>query len=282
MSGELEFEKLRMTFEGVDGYSYPHSILERTETSVTYLIKVTSIGAESLNGRTATVTFENYGLPHQYTEDEVIHLAGEAGKPYTTIIYPDGTMIWDATAEDIAVLPVETAQLPEPPPGFTASRRADGSIVVTYDGAHGDQMTDAYWVPRFDAVLAGKWEQSWTISYQDTSRYWTGQQSLFRPNLTATSLRISPLSWQIAFTAENTPLESTLFSDLLPHSWPAQLRHQDGSLTDFAMTFSSGEFRPDPASSMTTLIIAGERFDQPVDLSDVTAVLIDGKEFPLH
>lgn len=280
MSGDLKFENLRISLEGVDGYSYPCSILERTETSVTYLMQVTHIGSEDLNGRTATVTFENYGLPHTYVEDEVLHLAGEAGKPYTTILRPDGTMLWDATAEDVAALPAETERLAEPPAGFTASRRADGSTVVTYDGAHGDQIVDAYWVPRFDATITGKWEQSWTLSYQDTSQYWTGRQTLFDPRLTATKLRISPLSWQMDFIAEDiTPEESFA---LLPLSGlSSQLRHRDGSLTNLTMDYSSGEVKRKPDSDTTLLIAAGGPFEPSIDLSDVTAVVINGIDFPL-
>ena len=67
--------------------------------------------------------------------------------------------------------------------------KTDGSKVVTYDGEHGDQMLTAYLVADFDAVVAGKWEQSWTLQYEDLSLYWAGDAELFDPRLTLTGFR---------------------------------------------------------------------------------------------
>ena len=128
-------------------------------------------------------------------------MAGEAGKPYTSILYPDGTIDWEVTEEDLAALPPEAEPTVIYSEGFTISVRTDGSKVVTYDGEHGDQMLTVYLAPDFDTVVAGKWEQSWTLSYQDLSTYWKGEAELFDPRLTLTEHRLSPLSWEARFTA---------------------------------------------------------------------------------
>ena len=158
--------------------------------------------------------------------------------------------------------------------------------MVTYDGEHGDQMLTAYLVPDFDAVVAGKWEQSWTLSYQDLSLYWKGETELFDPRLTLTELRLSPLSWSADFTAtEDVPEGETLNFNLIPKDWGVQLRRRDGSLTDQPLHWSGGSGSspvPNEAGLFVTDITVGNVFDQTIDLSDVTAVVIDGQEFPVN
>lgn len=282
---DRQFEHADLIFENMFSYGYSWDVLESSETSVTYLLKISNT-SDSLNGQTVTVSFENFGSRHHYTEDEVLHLAGESGKPFTTIIRPDGSMLWDAAAEDVAALSAEVVAVPVSlPDGFTASRRADGNTVVTYDGLHGDQITDAYWVPGFDTVIAGKWEQSWTLSYQDTSLYWAGKASLFHPALTVTGVRLSPLSWDMSLTARELT-EDALTWGLVPDPFSMQLRRQDGSLTDISADACSGRggrsyaFTEDGLYTITEMT-AGGRFDQPIDISDAAAIIIDGVEFPI-
>ena len=287
---DRQFERIDLIFEDMHGYGYTWSVLESDETSVTYLLQI-SDASSRLNGQTVTISFENYGSPHLYTEDEVLHLAGEAGKPFTTIIRPDGSMLWDATEKDLAAVSAEVAAVPlSLPDGFTATRRADGNIVVSYDGLHGGQMTDVYWVPRFDTVIEGTWEVSWTLTYQDTSLYWEGETALAEPALTLNSLRLSPLSWAGDFTGR-VPSEEEIdaFSRLNFYTgkytgkWVTQLRHQDGSLTDICMDYNGGGYGKEQQDGeyAVTAMHCGGRFDQPIDLTDVTAVVIDGVEFPL-
>lgn len=279
-----QFEHVDLTFEDMYSYSWSWFVLDSDETSVTYLLRISN-ASDRLNGQTATLSFENYGSPHMYTEDEVLHLIGEAGKPFTTIIRPDGSMLWDAAEEDVAALSAEVTAVPVSlPDGFTAERRADGSTVVSYDGLHGDQMADAYWVPGFDTVLEGKWEQSWTLSYQDTSLYWEGEASLFDPSLTMTSFRLSPLSWEGVFTTREPTGDDGAASALLYlHRWTLQLRRRDGSLTDISMEYGGGgwgEVEQDGDYTVTTMQY-GSRFDQPIDLTDAVSIIIDGVEFPI-
>lgn len=281
---DRQFETADLTFEDLYSYAYSWTVLESDETSVTYLLRIFNASSR-LNGQTVTVTFENYGSPHLYTEDEVLHLAGKAGEPFTTIIRPDGSMLWDAAEEDLAAVSAEVTAAPlSLPDGFTATRRADGNIVVSYDGLHGDQMTDVYWVPRFDTVIEGTWEVSWTLSYQDTSLYWEGETTLFNPALTASSLRLSPLSWEIEMTARE-PAGDALMSGLVPYSYSMQLRRRDGSTEDISLVGSGlvhgrSAATEDGLYTVTELGL-GDKFDQPIDLTDVTAIIIDGVEFPL-
>ena len=284
-SDQLQFKTFGISFGDLDGYSWTRDILEQTETSVTSLLFARVFDLESLTGKTVTVTVQDYGTPHRYTEDEVLHLAGDAGKPYTSIIRPDGSVDWEVTAEKLAALPGESEPLIVYSEGFTVSRRADGSRVVTYDGAHGDQLLDAYLVPDFDPVIAGTWEQSWQLSYQDLSLGWTGAAGLFDPALTITRLQLSPLSWKADFTAaEDVPEGETLNFNLIPKDWNVRLRRRDGSAADLPLHWSGGSGSspvPGEAGLLVTDITVGAVFDQPIDLSDVTAVIIDETEFPL-
>ena len=282
-SGYLEFDSLNISLEDADGYGWSETILEQDDRSITYLLSTHFYGGDSLNGRTITVTAENYGHPHQYTADESVQLAGEAGKPYTSILYPDGTIDWAVTEEDLAALPPEAEPTVIRSEGFTISARTDGSKVVTYDGEHGDQMLTVYLAPDFDTVVAGKWEQSWTLQYQDLSLYWRGETELFDPRLTLTELRLSPLSWEARFTAREPQGEELGFGLLYGKAWNTQLRRRDGSLTDLPQHFNAGlseNGTPDGMYTVSTFS-TGTVFDQPIDLSDVTAIVIGGTEFPL-
>ena len=277
-----QFERVDLSFEDMYSYTYSWHLLESNGTSATYLLKIFNT-SHNLSGQTVTITFENYGSPHMYTEDEVLHLAGDAGKPFTTIIHPDGTLLWDAGEEDLAAVSSEVTAAPvSVPDGFTVTRRADGNIVVSYDGLHGNQIADVYWVPRFDTVIEGKWEQSWTLSYQDTSLYWTGEASIFSPSLTVTRVRISPLSWDLELTARELTGDALGSGLLFNEKFTMRLCRKDGSFTDLSIDEcgSSGKHREDGLYTITDMNFHS-RFDQPIDLTDVAAVIIGGVEFPL-
>lgn len=281
----LEFDEMDFSLEGADGYRWDWAVLERDPQSITYLLHARLSGGESLNGLTATVTVKDYGTPHQYTEDEVIHLAGEAGVPYTTILYPDGTTRQNPTESELATLPPESTSLIAYSNGFTVSRREDGSKVVTYDGEHGDQLLEDFClVPDFDTVIRGRWEQSWTISYQDLSRYWEGSEVLSDSRITLTNLRLSPLSWDMQFTIRELAGEEVGYGLLYGRDLPVQLRHRDGTLTDLPATRpTSGSLEQEENSdSIITFVQQGTSFEQPIDLTDITAFVIDGREIPIQ
>lgn len=60
----------------------------------------------------------------------------------------------------------------------------------------------------------------------------------------------------------------------LPEKWDAQLRHEDGSLTDFYMDWNASH-------GQDGIVTFSETFTQPMDISDVTAIFINGIEFPV-
>lgn len=243
---DLEFDEMDVSLEGADGYRWEWTVLERDTQSITYLLHIQLSGEPSLNGLTATVSVKDYGTPHRYTEDEVLQMAGEDGVSYTTILYPDKTVVRDPSDEVLASLPPESEPLILVPEGFTVSCRTDGSKVVTYDGQHGDQMFEAYLVPDFDAVIQGQWEQSWTISYQDLSRYWEGEVTLSDPHTTLTGIRLSPLSWDMQVTIRELAGEELGFGRMYDRVTSVQLLHEDGTLTEAPV-------RPNSASGDQTL-----------------------------
>ena len=89
----------------------------------------------------------------------------------------------------------------------------------------------------------------------------------------------------MTFTARELEGENLAFS-LLPESgWNARLRHRDGSLTEFPMRRGSGGYSqerdPQDITILIETITTMNRFDRPVDISDVTAIVIDGTEYQL-
>ena len=283
-SEDLEFDEMNLLLEGGDLRSYSYGwnemILERDARSITYLLHLRLLEETPLNGLTATVSVKDYGTPHRYTEDEVLQMAGEDGVPYTTILYPDRTMVRDPSEELLSALPPESEPLIVYPEGFTVSRRTDGSKVITYDGKHGDQMFEAYLVPDFDAVIQGQWEQSWTISYQDLSRYWEGEVTLSDPHVTLTGIRLSPLSWDMRATIRELAGEELGFGRMYDRVRSVQLLHEDGTLTEVPTRPNSGsEDQKQEGDYVISTIRHGASFEQPVDLSDVVGMVIEGKEF---
>ena len=280
--GFLEFEDLDISLSGTGGHGWQETILERDDRSVTYLLSATLHSGSSLDGQTITVTAENYGHPHEYQENEIVRLTGEAGTPYTSILYPDGTIDREVTEAKLAALPPEAGATTVSSQGFTISGRTDGSKVVSYDGQHGDQTLVVYLAPSFDPVVTGRWEQSWTLCYEDLSLYWKGGAELFDPRLTMTEFRLSPLSWEARFTARELQGEELGYGLMYGRDWKAQLRHQDGSLTDLPRysDMGTGDSTKDGIYLLSELS-TGTVFDHPIDISDVTAVIIDGHEFPV-
>ena len=95
------------------------------------------------------------------------------------------------------------------------------------------------------------------------------------PSLSLTQIRVSPLSWGATFVGDE--FAPRYLSDVLG-GWTAQLRHRDGTLTELKHTSSGTETNGDKT---VYTVRAGDRFETALGLSDVTAVVIEGVEFPL-
>ena len=90
-------------------------------------------------------------------------------------------------------------------------------------------------------------------------------------------------TWEARFTAREPQGEELGFGLLYGKAWNTQLRRRDGSLTDLPQHFNAGlseNGTPDGMYTVSTFS-TGTVFDQPIDLSDVTAIVIGGTEFPL-
>jgi len=284
ISMEYGFEDIEMTFElaGLSGGGHP--VIERTANSVTYLLKsyAVGLGPEGFSGLPATVSFKNYGMKREVDGSHVM-LQTKEGKAEKFIIDSQMNIVVDATEENLAAIPGALESTEQLGKGFTLGHMSDGTLVLDYDGTYGVQyvtvFTDGEYPqimvgdnPRFDTVVEGNWSQSWTVEYQDTSRYWNGEEGVFDPSLTMKSLRISPFSWEAVFEGDE------LAQIKLPKKWDAQLLHTDGSLSNFPMTRNmTSPYMDDWRCTLKTLQI----FDETVDLSGVKSVIIDGKEFPL-
>ena len=278
----LEFDEMHFSLTETDGFVWEWTVLEQTPRSITYLLHARLSGVDvPLNGVTATISAKNYGTPHPYTEDEVIHLAGEDGVPYTTILYPDGTILRNPDESILATLPQESSLPIIYEHGFIISRREDGTKVVTYDGKHGDQLLEnVCLVPDFDPVIEGQWEQSWVLSYEDLSRYWEGAEILSDPRMTLTRLRLSPLSWDMQFTIRELTGEELGPGLVYDRVRSIQLLLKDGTVMDVPtgpLSGSSYETQED-IYTITTLQ-QGSAFEHPVNLSDVVGMVIEGKIF---
>ena len=280
----LEFDKMHFSLAEADGFAWEWTVLEQTPQSITYLLHARLSGIDvPLNGMTATMFVKDYGTPHHYTEDEVIHLAGEEGVPYTTILYPDKTILRDPDERTLAALPPESS-----PPiiyehGFTISRREDGTKVVTYDGKHGNQLLEnVCLVPDFDPIIKGQWELSWVLSYEDLSRYWEGEEILSDPRLTLTRLRLSPLSWDMQFSVRELTGEELGSGLVYDRIRSVQLLLEDGTVMDIPTGPLSGSSDETQENIYTiTSIQQCSSFEHPVDLTNVVGMVIDGREFQL-
>lgn len=281
---EADFDKIEFSLSGARSYGWHHRILEQAEHSATYLIEVRDIhmnGAE-LMGQTATLTCSNYGR-EIHLADKYVQFELREGEVRIIIVDPEGNINAKATEEQVAALAAGLDSTKTTEDGFTVVYLTDGTQVVTYDGEHGIQyvtvtLGDAPVVipgadPTFKAALNGTWTQSWQLSYQDASVYWHGEAALSTPALKLTGFRLSPLSWSADFTLNE-------YADLLSLEWEAQLLHADGSITEFP-TAITARWAVDEDHDFPCSGTGGKAFDQPIDLTDVTAILIDGEEFPL-
>lgn len=102
------------------------------------------------------------------------------------------------------------------------------------------------------------------------------------PHTTLTGIRLSPLSWDMQVTIRELAGEELGFGRMYDRVTSVQLLHEDGTLTEAPV-------RPNSASGdqtlegeyMITTVRQGSSFPQPVDLSDVIGVVIEGREYLL-
>lgn len=280
-SDEAKFDKIKFSLDRSQAYSWSYTVLERDTRSVVYLLQIKNSEDEDLNGQMATLLFENYGQP-VYVEDLNAQFKLQGGEAYTIIVDPNGNIRGDATAEDVAALPSAADTIEEREDGFTVWYMTDGTQVATYDGNHGIRyMTVLHGEnariltgdnPLFKAALEGSWSQSWQLSYEDTSLYWQGEESVIDPTMTMTEFRISPLSCSAVFNYQ-TYIPYTIYEE-----WNMQLLCEDGTKRELTMRSMSyfGDDVVFPARLSQTHV-----FETPLDLTGVKAVIIDGKEFPI-
>ena len=280
-SGYLDFHSITVSISGAEEQSWHADILDQDARSVTYLLSTFIRAGTSLSGRTITVSAEDYGHSHIYTEQDSVELNGTAGHPFALQVLPDGTQRQNLSEEQIAALPAPVSASPICSEGFTIQTLTDGSYFVRYDGAY-DQSVTILLSPNFDTVIPGKWEHSWVLDYQDLSRKWEGSDTVFSPCLTMSSFFISPLSWRAAFTAREE-VGSELGAGLIyTRNWNAQLLYADGTQSDLALSFTGVSSSSSiDGNTCITEFNAGNTFDSPIDLTGVTAIILDGKEFPL-
>ena len=283
VADKAEFDKIHFSLDRSMTYSWSYTVLERDPYYVVYLIEVRNAEDEDLNGQTATIQFENYGKP-AYVQERSVQFKLEEGEKRTVIVSPDGrTMNGDATDEDVAALESAPDSMKESEDGFRFTYMTDGTQIVTYDGNHGVQYVTillheetpvilAGDDPWFEPALEGSWSHSWQLSYEDTSLYWRGEETVLDPELVMTEFRISPLSWSAMFTYQTyVPWASH-------EEWKLQLLYTDGTRKDMQM--KNRAYFADDAVFPNTLT-QSQVFETPMDLTGLKAIVIDGKEFPL-
>ena len=260
---ELDFKTL--DFHLTDGRSFGQSydILERTKTSVTYLLKIRSMGQPFESGLDVTLSFSDYGYPLEFTEDHIqLQMNGEE----TVLIDPKGNI--NANSPDLSALDI--ASVEERPNGFTIFYAADGSTAVTYDGTHGLQyltVLDNGAVltgsdPNFDTVIPGSWIQSWILDYETPSVSWSGEEGSFFETASLTDFRLTSLSWA-GILAERD-------------FWNFQILLKDGTLAPIQTAGEShGGYGACTDLRMTVY------FSVPIDLANTSAVVINGIKFPV-
>lgn len=272
IADDLEFWKLQLHLDKSTSLGYSTDILERTETSVTYLFKLQGTD-EPLLGQTMTVQAEDYGRDTGVENNILTWATGEE----VNIIHPDRRIETNATEEQLAALTSPVARTETPAEGFTFDYLEDGTIVVYYDGTQGEQCLTIFPEEpsvsvgnlRFDTVIEGSWTLSWVLDYDALSLEWTGETVVFENAPPFTEITISPFGWRAVYPWDETKYQ------FIPETWEAQLRHADGTLTDFPMKQVIGHARYDNDHVIAQL------FDEPLELSDVTAIIINGVEFPL-
>ena len=282
VADEAEFDKIHFSLDRSMTYSWSYTVLERDTHYVVYLIEVRNAEDEDLNGQTATIQFENYGQP-AYVQERNVQFKLEEGESRTIIVAPDGNMNGDASAEDVAELESAPDSVKESEDGFRFTYMTDGTQIVTYDGNHGVQYVTILLHgesptiltgenPWFKTALQGSWSHSWQLSYEDTSLYWRGEETVIDPAMVMTEFRISPLSWSAMFT----------YQEYVPwaahEQWEVQLLYADGIRKDLQMKNRS-YFSDDAV--FPNVLTQSQVFETPLDLDGAVAVIIGGKEFSL-
>lgn len=272
---ELGFRTMDVLLDGCQSVGCSADILERTDRSVTYLLHITSY-ADPLTGQAVTLTFSDYGR-EVWLDGSTIQFPMSAGR--TTIITPEGNITADASAEDLAALTAQAEKAETTEDGFTLTYLADGTTLVFYDGAHGLRYLTFFPEtgqvltgedPTFDMALAGEWTHSWVPDYQDPTLYWEGEAALFEDVPPIRKITLSPFLWQMFIDQWDQYLW-----ERWPKEWDSQLLHSDGTVTELSM----GSSFPGKREAMA---VAAQTFPEPIDVSDVTALIINGVEFPLN
>lgn len=276
VSEDLDFKDVDIRVDGERHAGYSWGVVERTETSATYLFQLRGSDVD-LMGRTITICFSDYGRPIYLEGEYSVKFPCETAR--TIIIAPDGSINGSAGPEDIGALssPIKQSDIPEE--GSAITWYEDGTIVAEYDGQHGlryitvDLHGETPRVeigddPSFETLLAGDWEQSWVADYKDLALRWSGEATLFEATSPMRSLYLSPFSWQAVFIWDEYLYVS------LPEEWDAQLLHADGSVTDLHMARHSSR-------GLDETVTISQTFTQPIDIETVTAIVINGVEFPL-
>ena len=280
LSEGLEFKDIDISVEDVASMGFSHEVIERTISSVTYLLQCRSAG-EDLRGRTFTLSFSDYGQPLQEEDDH--HTMFQAQAPRTLILLPGKNINASASAEDVSSLASPAAYSETTSDGFTLTHLDDGTIVVDYDGLHGLRYISVYYDdemprvrvgddPTFQTLLEGEWEQSWQLEYEVSSASWSGREESFFDTAALTSFRVTPFSWEGTFEGVDiVPVALAVrdFGDF-------QILSEDGSLHPIA---TLGRSCSDHASG--THLCMRVWFSAPIDLSHVSALVIGGVEFPL-
>lgn len=272
-----EFLKMDITLEDGRGLGYGLNILEQTETSVTYLFDIHDYD-DPLNDQAITLTVSDYGREVDLSEG-IVQL--QMSEERTTIVKPEMNLIANASAEDVAacIAPVDRTEVTED--GFTLSYLTDGTILVHYDGAHGLRYFTYYTEsgtvyvgddPKYDIALEGTWSQTWMPDYQDPTLYWEGEVQLFEDVPPVCKITLSPFLWQMYLTEWDQYLW-----ERWPKEWESQVRHADGTVTDLEM----GSSFPSLTGEDGAMTLARQTFKVYPDVSDVTAIIINGVEFPL-
>ncbi|MCI2055916.1 MAG: hypothetical protein LKJ86_02100 [Oscillibacter sp.] len=323
------FSDMDFLVDGQQGNSWNSTVTECTTHSVTYLISARSF--EALSGQTVTLRYSDYGF-YKPEEQDATTLTLPSGKVTIVQISADGNIVFNNTDATVTIGDKTTVQVGDTsvvlgggneesaPAGENVSSEApaaqaaptnvptrtetdeargiityyyaDGSVLVTCDGTHGEQylvvadegtssfriIDDPSGHPGFNTLLPGKWEQSWTLSYQDLSKSWTGKESLFVPGYNLAALRISPLSCHLEFSGQLDLNDPDANIPYVP-DMAVTFIMTDGSTPEQAIHLSGRSAHTEEDGSYIS--VSEQRFKTPIDPSKISAVVIDGKTFPL-
>ncbi|MCI2057856.1 MAG: hypothetical protein LKJ80_01470 [Oscillibacter sp.] len=298
---DLQFERMEAHLDDSDRWCsvVGWSVLEKSAHSATYLAEIN--GMTDLNGGTLTLTCNNYGRQRDADTGENegnYFFTLEAGKPSTVLVNASGDLSTDADpvpAPDPATADEKSADGGR---GVVIYRWRDGTLLLTYDGSRGPQsgtvrlrdgeppevlLGEEYTHPHFDIVLAGTWSQTWKVSYQDLTRSWTGRQSLFAPSLYLTHLRLGLLSLSLDFggTLDRGDPDAAIPMTDVPQKMELTFRCRDGSAFK-RVCAGYGSYEMHSEDDGTYTVSMQRPLDPPVDLTQITAVMVGGVTFPLQ